>query len=56
MARKLEYGGSGSIMSTIWVGSNDPTQSEFHLKMFEVHGHEVNGFAAELNSLKVNTH
>lgn len=51
-----EYGGSGSIMSTIWVGSNDPTESEFHLKLFEVHGHGVNGFAAELNSLKVNTH
>lgn len=24
-------------MSTIWVGSNDPTESEFQLKVFEVH-------------------
>ena len=30
------YGGSSSIMSPIWVGSNDPNEPEFHLKVFEV--------------------
>lgn len=32
-----EYGGSGTIISTIRVGSNDPTESEFHPKVFEVY-------------------
>lgn len=34
-----EYSGSGPIRSTIWVGSNGPQESEFHLEVFEVHRH-----------------
>lgn len=37
-------------MSAIWVGSNDAKEPEFHLKVFEVQGIGVNGFAAELNT------